>query len=217
MNFVFHRHLAERDLGSAEAALGAMLPDLWRMADRTLRPKKHRLEDDALGRGIEHHLQIDAWFHDQPVFLDGRELTGRALAPIQAPRLRLFAHVAWEMVLDGALVRRLTTDGAIADMRRSVRAFDLETHRRLMAAHHPGASADVDLALERLAQLLASLEQGDWIAGYASGAGLAARLEGVRKRFGFARFEGASRAGVAERFERLLEQAEARLPELLER
>src|SRR3954468_14876389 len=37
VNFLLHHHLAARDLGSPEAAVGAMLPDLWRMADRRVR------------------------------------------------------------------------------------------------------------------------------------------------------------------------------------
>jgi len=34
VNFLLHHHLAFLELGRPEAAAGAMLPDVWRMADR---------------------------------------------------------------------------------------------------------------------------------------------------------------------------------------
>src|SRR5262245_14457660 len=47
VNFVLHHHLAARDLGSPAAGAGAMLPDLWRMADRRVRAAAAiSIEDD---------------------------------------------------------------------------------------------------------------------------------------------------------------------------
>src|SRR3954466_7384028 len=86
VNFLLHHHLAARDLGSPEAAVGSMLPDLWRMADRRVRAIR-RPDSDAEDRrvgevlaGIEHHLTADHWFHAAPVFLDGEE---RAVAELR--------------------------------------------------------------------------------------------------------------------------------------
>src|SRR5512132_2779549 len=114
VNFLLHHHLALRDLGAPDAAVGAMLPDLWRMADRRVRPAVGELppsdsnnEASALPRvlaGIAHHVAADRWFHRDPVFLDGEQLTAARLRSVaaDAPRIGLFAHVLWELCLDGA-------------------------------------------------------------------------------------------------------------------
>ena len=118
-------------------------------------------------------------------------------------------------MLDGALIRRLSFEQAIADMRRSLQTLDAEKHRRLIAVHHPGPAADVDAALERLLELVASLDKGDWIAGYAHGPGLVARLDGVRRRLGFDRLDEPARMDLAEGMEGLLDRAEPWLDQLL--
>lgn len=119
MNFLMHRHLAFVAHGTDLAGAGAMLPDLWRMADRRVRtaPKDAAWElageaDEAtreVMRGIDHHLDADDWFHDASVFREGERATAAALrgAQVAAKKLVLFAHPLWEMCLDGALVRRL--------------------------------------------------------------------------------------------------------------
>src|SRR5262245_340267 len=117
MNFLLHHHTARAELGSAAGGVGAMLPDLWRMADRRVRPTASVTQtagpcdsDDAfeeIQRGIEHHVAVDRWFHRAEVFRDGERMTRERFlaASARAPRIGLFAHVGWEMCLDGALVR----------------------------------------------------------------------------------------------------------------
>ena len=84
MNFLLHHHLATRDLGAPAASVGAMLPDLWRMADRRVFAR----EVDGAGEnatvrevlaGIDHHVEIDRWFHAAPVFKSGERATFDAL------------------------------------------------------------------------------------------------------------------------------------------
>ena len=147
MNFLLHRHLAFAALGSEAAGIGAMLPDLWRMADRRVRPAPAALAAEALGdaddatrdvmRGIEHHLEADLWFHDADVFTLGERATAAALrgAGTSAKKLTLFAHPLWEMCLDGALVRRLGAEVVRAAVERG---FSLAAHaiRRAAHAHH---------------------------------------------------------------------------------
>src|SRR5207245_669053 len=108
-----HRLVAERELASPPAGIGAMLPDLWRMIDRRVRPsldvvRPERTGDavlDALHGGVVHHLEADRWFHSHALFLEGeRRVSARLRAACPAtPRMGLFTHVAWELCLDGAL------------------------------------------------------------------------------------------------------------------
>src|SRR5205085_1200656 len=123
MNFLLHRHLAARDLGSPSAAHGAMLPDLWRIVDRRVRATEAEPRRDAIAgvragggdrlaevmAGIAHHLEADRWFHASAVFSVGERATAARFreAGFFAPRMGLLGHVAWELLLDGALVRRL--------------------------------------------------------------------------------------------------------------
>src|SRR5271169_6406372 len=76
VNFLLHHHLAARDLRRAEAAGGAMLPDVWRMADRRARVRGAARDGlqpamQSVSDGLAHHLDVDAWFHRSPVFLRG--------------------------------------------------------------------------------------------------------------------------------------------------
>lgn len=197
MNFLLHHHLARRDLGAPEAAIGAMLPDLWRMADRRVRPAASAIPEadasPALARllaGIDHHVEADRWFHKDPVFLDGEHLAAvrlRSVAP-EAPRIGLFAHVLWELCLDGALLLRVGLFPVLHALREG---FDLAlgaASDRAAALHHfdrvDRAAEDRASFTARLARLGAAIADGPWIDGYQSGEGLAYRIQGVRARFG---------------------------------
>jgi len=121
VNFLLHHHFAARELSAAPradlVAIGAMLPDLFRMA----RPRRHPPpaasvsesfsdEHRALVRGCEHHATIDKWFHASDAFALGeRDLRHAFLIP-ESPKLVLFAHAAWEMCLDGAWLRQATIE-----------------------------------------------------------------------------------------------------------
>ncbi|WP_433936087.1 hypothetical protein AB3662_15395 [Sorangium cellulosum] len=221
MNFLLHRHLAARDLGSVAAGAGAMLPDLWRMADRRVRPSRAADRPAALPprvaevlAGIDHHVALDRWFHAAPVFVEGERRLADALrgASLGAPRLALFAHVLWEMCLDGALLRRTGFAPALDALRAGLAAIDGTPSEAAASIHHflrrapspadappdapsragasspPAALTDRAAFEARLRRICDELARGPWIAGYQDGAGLALRLAGVRSRFGMPPF-----------------------------
>lgn len=197
MNFLLHRHLAARDLGSGGAGIGAMLPDLWRMADRRVRPRPAQVdaataEGALLGevlRGIDHHLRADAWFHRAPVFTEGERMVGERLraAGTTAGRMGLLAHVIWEMCLDGALLRHQGLEPVLEALHRdfartagvAARAADLHHWQR---AERPPEERAAFLA--RMDRLAGELARGPWIEGYRDPLGLAVRAAGVRARLG---------------------------------
>jgi hypothetical protein len=225
VNFLLHRHLAARDLGSV-AGTGAMLPDLWRMADRRVRPAPGPVEATAgaelaaLLAGIDHHLHADRWFHAAPIFLEGERLTSdrlRASGP-DAPKLGLFAHIAWELCLDGALLRREGLAPTLVALRDGFRAIG-EIARDAASLHHfarvPRTTVEraaFDAGMDRL---FTEIARGPWVEGYQFGAGVAQRIEGMRFRLGLGRFAAAERARLGDVFETLAPEADAAIAALL--
>jgi hypothetical protein len=63
-------------------------------------------------------------------------------------------------------------------------------------------------------QLFAEISRGPWIAGYQDGAGIAHRIDGVRRRLGFARLSSEERARFGEALETLTPYADAALAEI---
>jgi hypothetical protein len=206
VNFLLHRYLAARDLGSEVAGIGAMLPDLWRMADRRVRPALVEVANPpAAGElasilaGINHHLQVDRWFHAADVFLDGERLTADRLraSGLDAPKLGLFAHIAWELCLDGALVRREGLEATLGALRDGFGAASGGLADDAVSLHHfdrvertAAERRGFDAGMRRL---FTEIARGPWIAGYQDGAGVAQRIEGMRVRLGFSRFRAADR------------------------
>jgi acyl carrier protein phosphodiesterase len=225
VNFLLHRHFAALELGSEAAGIGAMLPDLWRMADRRVRPlaggsagasplrsrwslpresglafSEGGLEDVLAG--IRHHVAIDHWFHEIPELIEGERLCAdllRASAPASL-RPGLFAHITWEMALDGALVVREGTE----PLRRALERGFAETARArqiAVEAHHfdrIARSNDERTAFDhRMDRIVAELVRGAWIDSYRTGAGLAMCLSGVRSRLGLAPLEEGDRDRLA--------------------
>lgn len=200
-----------------------MLPDVWRMADRRARARAGEGPDTpeegairSVVDGVRHHLEADSWFHGSPVFERGERAARGALgvAP-ETPKLRLFAHIAWELCLDGALLRRVGLESMLYAVRRSI-----ETVRP--DAHHRVAQAWVDLPAEdrgrferRVDQILDAIAEGRWIAGYATGAGIVERLEGLRARLGLAAMSERDRESVAMALEPVQHDADAGLEEIL--
>lgn len=228
MNFLFHHQLALRDLGAPEAAVGAMLPDLWRMADRRVRPAAAGIErgsGDANGNGseagalarvlagIDHHLVADRWFHRDAVFLDGEQRCAERLRGLAAdvPRIGLFAHVLWELCLDGALLDRIGLFPVLYALREGFDVTLGAAADRAAEIHH---FERVDRPIEdratfasRLGRLCAAIADGPWIDGYQSGEGLAYRIQGVRERLGLAPLHVEGHALLAEACGELLEAA----------
>ncbi|MBK8258424.1 MAG: hypothetical protein IPK82_37900 [Polyangiaceae bacterium] len=199
MNFLLHRHLAHRFFQSAAAGIGAMLPDLWRMADKRVRPALNQHDAwRALGdtddvtrdvmRGIEHHLEADLWFHEHDVFVSGERATAAALreAKTTAKKLVLFAHPLWEMCLDGALVRTLGAETVRSEVALGFeKAFDA-AHAALVAHHFALVDESEEYKSEtqyRMRWFADELSAGPWIAGYAKPEGLVRALTGMRRRF----------------------------------
>lgn len=226
MNFVLHHHLAARDLGVPAAAAGAMLPDLWRMADRRVhvREADGAGEDEAVRHvlaGIVHHVEADKWFHRAPAFVDGERAAREALRTSRAPRIGLFAHITWEMCLDGALLRRVGLERAVGELRDAVAAARPLAHRRAAELHHfaqVARTAEERATFEaRTDRILDEVVRGPWIAGYRTGDGVAERLGGVRARLGFPAFEPSERAAVASAVDALAERADAAVTEIVTR
>lgn len=195
MNFLLHRHLAAEELGVV-AGVGAMLPDLWRMADRRLRARPGRGEgalglEAELSAGVEHHLAEDASFHRDPLFVEGERQLATAFrdARLTARRMGLLAHVAWELCLDGALLQMYGLDSALGGLRRGLELLEAENGEPLARLARRHATRDLathpDSPLHRrLEHLLDELLASDWIPGYQHPEGIADRLLGVRRRLG---------------------------------
>lgn len=216
MNLLFHHRLAWRDLGDV-AAGGAMLPDLWRMSDRTARARSAvAVEGPAACRqlllGIEHHLAIDRVFHRSGVFETGLEPTRALLERGGWPRPGLLAHPAFELALDGALLRREGVETTLERLRTSLAHLDAERLQALGRAHQLSPlreSSRAEAFRARLSQLLGELKVGDWPRGYADPLGLAHRLAGLVRRLGL------SPPARIEPLAEVLDIAQARLDEAL--
>jgi hypothetical protein len=219
VNFLLHHHLALRDLGSPEAAVGAMLPDLWRMADRRVRPAVTAIAADDAGpgltrvlAGITHHVAADRWFHRDPVFLDGElRCVVRLRSVADVPRIGLFAHVLWELCLDGALLDRVGLFPVLHALREGFDATLGASAERAVDLHHfdrVGRSLDDRATFApRLGRLCAAIADGPWIDGYRSGEGLSYRIQGVRARLGMDPVPVEGHAHLAEACAELLEAA----------
>jgi hypothetical protein len=222
VNFLLHRQLALDELSSPVAAIGAMLPDLWRMASRRMRSVAElgdAGDEHELQRGVDHHLEVDRWFHRTEVFLDGERALAAELRAVAEgiPKLSLFAHVGWEMCLDGALLRRGDFARELAALRADVDAVGLPSTHRLAARH--GAArweAPERAAFEaRMESLCEHLTEGRWIGGYRDGQGVAQRLEGIRRRVGLGSMSAEQLDRVGEVLARCLDRADHRLDPLL--
>ena len=221
MNFLLHHHLAALDLGRPEAAAGAMLPDVWRMAHRRARPRRAdgAREPGVLGAvcdGVAHHLAVDAWFHDAAVFTGGETRTREALGRArEARKMGLFAHVAWELCLDGALLRRLGTEKVLGAVRGSIAAAGPDALRGAAALHTVLGTDERATFDVRVDRILDAIARGPWVVGYATAKGVVERLEGVRARLGFGALSAADRDAVAMGLREQEAAADTDLDELL--
>jgi hypothetical protein len=221
VNFLLHHHLAAVELGRPEAAAGAMLPDVWRMADRRGRTRglEAAREEGVIGSvsdGVAHHIAVDVWFHGAEVFTRGETRTREALRRARdAPKMGLFAHVAWELCLDGALLRRTGTESVLRAVRTSLAAVRPDAHRRAAVLHtaiEPAGRVGFESRVDRI---LDAIAHGPWVAGYAAAAGVVERLDGVRARLGFAPLAAPDREAVAAALDALAPFADAGLDTIL--
>lgn len=218
MNFLLHAHLAHRDHGARTVAVGAMLPDLWRLAHRRALP--HRLPPAAsaprLREGLAHHAATDRWFHEAPALREGEALLHEIFTSerISAPKLRLFAHPLWELCLDGALVRSLGAD--------PLRAWLAGAFEEAAAERDPGQralgdalGAEGEVFLNRMERIDQDLTRGPWLDAYASGEGLAFCLDAMRLRTGLPRLPPAELRSLARRLDEVAPHTDRLLSQLL--
>jgi hypothetical protein len=219
VNFLLHHHLASRDLGRPEAAAGAMLPDVWRMADRRARVRGGDGEADeggtamrSVGDGIAHHLEVDAWFHRSPGFLSGERAARDVLRRARgAAKIGLFAHITWELCLDGALLRRVGTDRVLRAVRDAIAAVRPDVHHRVAASRVRLPVADRAMFETRVDRMLDAIAAGPWVTGHTTAAGIVQRLEGLRARLGFPLMSPEDRDAVASGLATLTHLADAEL------
>ncbi len=226
MNFLLHRHLAASELGSTVAGVGAMLPDLWRLADRRMRahpsalPKATKASSGGkvvaeLRRGVLHHVEADRWFHHTDVFLRGERETADAFKHAGVPKTGLFAHVAWELCLDGAQLARVGAEPELVRLKRHFAAVDPSAMQALALLVAQGEPVVDESFARRMAHLRAGLLGGSWIRGYLSGEGLCERLAGVRSRLGLPSFDTLQQHRLARVLSARLSAASDVLEELL--
>ncbi len=218
MNFLLHRHLALADLGSEQAAAGAMLPDLWRMADRRVRARPDIPSgSSSVLAGIAHHLEMDRCFHRAPLFTEGERFTAelfrrRGLAGPH--KLLLFAHPAWELALDGALLHRHGLESTLQALDRAQEHLLGEEAAAAADHHHfdpvPRSPEDRQAFRERMSHLVKQLAHGDWVEGYTHGPGLADRLSGLRRRLRLPPLPDEIHQGLAEAMDEVLAEAKGR-------
>jgi hypothetical protein len=221
VNFLLHHHLAARDLGRPEAAAGAMLPDVWRMADRRARTQALAAARPAgwvgsVTDGIAHHVAVDAWFHGAPVFRSGEIAAREALCRARGARkVGLFAHIAWELCLDGALLRRLGTEAVLDAVRASVAAVRPDAHHRAAELCTRPDTFDRARFEVRVDRILDAITLGPWVVGYVTAPGIVERLEGVRARLGFPAMSVEDREATAAGLETLERAADVGLDAIL--
>lgn len=197
MNFLLHYRFATEELEVEPlrvAGVGAMWPDLVRMAGHVVRPDSTAAATasidgegaDAFAIGVAHHFEADRWFHRTAVFRDGERALSKAFLGTRTPKLVLFAHAAWEMCLDGSVVRAggqalrselgRAAEEAAPSLDRAARALVLDDEPRAAM-------------MSRVARIHDALASGALYDDYASAEGIAHRLAGIRSGFGFPRPE----------------------------
>lgn len=235
MNFLLHFVFADREEGRVDDAppnvvgLGAMLPDLWRMADRALRTHASRAEAhvadpdrapalNALLLGVDHHLRADAWFHRSEVFREGERALSRALLPLDTPKLVLFAHPTWEMCLDGALVTNLgrETIASALSVALDSAATHLDAALALSVSEEARALADKERYQRRMAWFVRAAADASLFLDYQTSDGLARRVAGMRTAFGLPTPSSSDLARWTEALEPFVTRATDALPKLFD-
>jgi hypothetical protein len=237
VNFLLHRHLAARDLGSELGGVGAMLPDLWRIADRRVRAAASVDAGGGAGSlepmfsdlldGIDHHLQLDAWFHGAGVFVEGERALQEELrnASLDAPRMPLFAHVTWELCLDGALLRSIGRDAALAELRAGIAAVSPPRGEGLLSRaadvhcfdRRPRSDEERSVFHARMALILSELARGPWVFAYESAPGIARSVSRIRARVGLAPIDADDDPRLLPVLDRALDRAQAAVAVILAR
>lgn len=115
MNFLSHYYF-ERNIRNPEQTLGAVLPDLIRMADKYVHifPTKENLtfDDDpkaqSILRGWIRHIETDKSFHNNAFFAEKtRDIKPYIYPAIQGTPIKpfFFSHISLELLLDRQLLK----------------------------------------------------------------------------------------------------------------
>lgn len=202
-----------------------MLPDLWRMAHKSVRPARAdaRIEatpelSDVLA-GVLHHGRADTAFHASASFHEGERTLARDLAKVGASRLSLFAHIGWELCLDGALLRREPSLSVeVSDAIRELESSPGESPAISAArAHHAARKRErlPDVFDARLRRITSELLRVEWITGYARSDVVTERLDGIRRFLGLPPLTTLERSTCANIFEATISRGEHDVVEVL--
>jgi hypothetical protein len=157
---------------------GTALPDWLAACDRGARLRRGAV-DAAVGelaQGVRRHLREDAWFHGTEAFLEVSGILARRLrAGDPDARAAFFGHVLTEMLLDAALVAE--SPGLLDAYYAALAEVD---PRRVDAA----AASWTTAPPRGLVAFIDLFRRTRFLEGYATDAGLLARLEGVARRVG---------------------------------
>jgi hypothetical protein len=157
---------------------GTALPDWLAACDRRARLRRGAV-DAAMGelaQGVRRHLREDKWFHGTEAFLEVSGILARRLRNGDPEsRAAFFGHVLTEMLLDATLIAE--SPGLLDAYYAALAEVD---PRRVDAA----AAAWTTAPPEGLVEFIDLFRRSRFLAGYATDAGLHARLLGVATRVG---------------------------------
>lgn len=143
MNYLAHYVAAQRRSTYPDFLLGSVVPDIvgaWNRQYKFFRKAvAEHLErpDDALWRGIDHHLRSDAIFHRMSFFKEANDRLFQSflehLRPYTDARIFFLSHVSVEFLLDHMILETRPGLAEIfyADLSRS----DLARIARVLAGH----------------------------------------------------------------------------------
>ncbi len=175
MNYLAHgRDILDRPYELA----GTALPDWLAACDRGARLRRGAVAAAMgdLAQGVRRHLREDAWFHGTQAFLEVSGILARGLREGDPhARAAFYGHVLTEMLLDAALIaeRPDRLDAYYA-------ALDEIDPRRIDAV----AASWTTAPPRGLLAFIDLFRRTRFLEGYATDAGLLARLEGVARRVG---------------------------------
>jgi hypothetical protein len=167
--------------------------------------------------GIAHHLSADRRFHKAEVFTRGEALVGEVMKTLTAPRARLFAHITWELCLDGELVRRDGVGSVLDAARRGFSRADASMIEAVNAHHFDRVSREKterEAFDHRMQRIVHGLLHGPWVAGYQSGRGVAERVSSVRVSLGLEPFPFEDRIKLAAGLDALRDEASRSIDEI---
>lgn len=175
MNYLAH---GRGTLDRPYVLAGTALPDWLAACDRGARLRRGAV-DAAMGevaQGVRRHLHEDAWFHGTEAFLEVSGVLARRLrARDPDARAAFYGHVLTEMLLDAALMAE--SPGLLDAYYDALAEVD---PRRIDAA----AAGWTTAPPSGLVEFIELFRRTRFLSGYATDAGLLARLEGVARRVG---------------------------------